>query len=41
MKKAAMWLVFGLIVVAIGTWNLAAGVLASFVLFGIAKSLTE
>lgn len=41
MKEAALWLTFGLIVVAIGTWNLAAGVIASFVMYGVAKSLTQ
>lgn len=41
MKNAAIWLVCGLITVAIGAVNIGAGVIAMLLMYAVASSLTE
>lgn len=41
MKNAAIWLICGLITVAIGAANIWLGILATPIMYGIAQSFTE
>lgn len=41
MKRASIWLVCGLITVAIGVANIWVGILAVPIMYSVAQSLTE